>query len=238
LIREHEPWHDQDVRVLTDVVLDDCYDVQGHLDGLFPGVIVDIGAHIGAFALMCRRWFGADVEYHGIEAHPLNWELLRRNVKRFGWRPVQAHYAAIDYCVDGALLLDSFVLGGTATGGSRVVAPGEEHLTWGHPFAASPLDCTVSTLEEFCWDEGIQQIDLLKLDCEGSEHRIVDHFCGWHAVRTVVGEYHGREDWERRIKAHPVLCDWRYTELSRRNDKSIGIFLLENTEEHIGWLES
>lgn len=240
LTRANEPWKSQDAKVLRDVVLDDCYGFAEHLtigrDD--DAAIVDIGAHIGGFALMCRRCFGPQVTYHGIEAHERNWDILRRNLTNLGWQHWQANHAAIDYGIADPVLLDSIIENGTATGGSRIVSRGDDQFTWGHAFDDRPLGCSVVTLEDFCLDEGIHQIALLKLDCEGSEHRIVDNFTGWRCVRTIVGEYHGREEWERRIKNHPVLHDWRYTELSRREDKSIGVFLMENPAEQLERLDA
>ena len=226
------------------MVLDDCYGLIEHNGticrdaGLLSPTIVDIGAHIGGFALQCRRIFGPLVNYHGVEAHEQNWSILRRNLANLGWQHWRANHAAIDYGTGEPVFLDSICDSGTATGGSAVAYPWEPHTTWGHAFAARPMPCQVMSLEDFCLDEGIHQIDLLKLDCEGSEHRIIDNFTGWGAVRTIVGEYHGREEWERRIKNHPVLHDWRYTELSRRNDKSIGVFLLENPAEKLERLDA
>jgi hypothetical protein len=73
------------------------------------------------------------------------------------------------------------------------------------------------------------EISILKLDCEGAEFRLLDAPCSWlDSVSVIVGEYHDRERWEEFLNNHSRLAMWDYREVSRREDKPIGIFHLIN----------
>jgi hypothetical protein len=61
-------------------------------------------------------------------------------------------------------------------------------------------------------------IDLLKLDCEGSELDILAH-CDKSLLRTVIGEWHDRKNFFRLIAAR--FADWTFDVL---RDAEIGLF--------------
>jgi FkbM family methyltransferase len=48
------------------------------------------------------------------------------------------------------------------------------------------------TLEEIMEGLGVDHIDLLKLDCEGSEIDILQNTLSRERIRFVLGEYHDR----------------------------------------------
>jgi hypothetical protein len=66
------------------------------------------------------------------------------------------------------------------------------------------------TLEQIIAEHHLERIDVLKLDCEGSEFSILENTTSLDRIGAIVGEYHGRErflelvsrrfaDWEFRI---------------------------------------
>lgn len=216
------------MKVLREVCQHDCYRLKDLKDaGYNIRNVIDVGAHVGSFAAAVQSHWSL-VWYTGVEAHQKNWALLQANLHYLRQIPECAIHAACDYGEGTPEFLDSILLNGTATGGSAVVWPGNERLTYGHEFQPKPLACPVMSLEAIMDQAGVGQIDLLKLDCEGAEHRLVAHFTRWESVAVVVGEYHGREAWNALIQAHPVLSAWKHEELSARQDKSIGIFRLTN----------
>jgi methyltransferase family protein/methyltransferase FkbM-like protein len=70
---------------------------------------------------------------------------------------------------------------------------------------------------------GLERIDVLKLDCEGSEFSILDHTTSLDRIGAIVGEYHGRERFLELVARR--FADWEFRIL-REGD--IGTFWLIN----------
>lgn len=196
-----------DLDVLREVIEDDAYGLRG-LTGLDLRTIVDVGAHVGAFSLLAKRLFPA-ARLIAVEPNPRSAELLRHNLA--GLPGVEVHEAAVRY--DGADVLTAS-LGASASGfmapADRVdelLPPNFQDRLW--RCRAVGRVPTV-TLEELA--QGAP-IDLLKLDCEGSEHDILSRASDALLSRCglVLGELHdarGHAPFEallrRRLPGHQV----------------------------------
>jgi len=142
-------------------------------------VIIDIGAHIGSFALptMLRT---EGLTCHCFEPNPLNFEVLRRNAELNGLAPPRlvCHRQAL-YDHDGII---DFATGMTSTTGS-VGEVNVYKLREGKPryFARNEIvhnqtmPCESITLENLFAANSIASCKLLKLDCEGAEYRALFH---------------------------------------------------------------
>lgn len=189
-------------------------------------VVVDVGAHIGGFRQAVRKVTARSVHYYGFEANAKNYPFLLRNVGRF------AFHAAIDQAraTDQYAFYDSILPNGTATGASKLRVNGSRWVIDDHTVEPQPADQIPvldmgTVLDEIVRDD----IDILKLDCEGAEFRILEGPSVWlDRVSVIVGEYHDRDRWERFVANHRRLAFWDYHEVSRREDKPIGVFHLVN----------
>lgn len=153
--------HDQDI--WHSVVTHNEY---GLPDSLYKPV-VDIGAHIGAFAYACLKRGAPRVIC--VEPCPANFELLKKNLAEFGDRVtyIQAAIGAKPGRGTYHALKD-----GPNTGGG-IVKRGAG------PIKFVTLAQVVGQLQDF----------LLKLDCEGGEKELIGNPLLKRAWR-IVGEYH------------------------------------------------
>src|SRR5439155_22241051 len=55
------------------------------------------------------------------------------------------------------------------------------------------------TLEDLMQEYGVDHIDILKLDCEGSEFSILGKTTSLDRIGLIVGEYHGKEKFEQLV---------------------------------------
>jgi FkbM family methyltransferase len=134
-----------------------------------PLRVVDLGANVGLFGAYVRRRFPL-AEITAFEPHPANVEVLKRTIEANGagggWRLV----AACADVRDGTL---PFSLEGLTT--SRVDASADRTVT-------------VPAVDVFPF---LEDVDLLKIDVEGAEWRLLsDHRFTSAAARTIALEYH------------------------------------------------
>lgn len=149
-----------------------------HLNGVAPGAwddVVDVGAHIGIFAIRAAPLARRVLCY---EPDPANYALLVENTRRFS--NVRPHRQALAGRGGSATL---FVSGNPS---AHSIHPSPE----GRAGAAVSVE-TVSLSDVFTYNR-IARCDLLKLDCEGAEYEVL--FSSppglWERIERVAMEYH------------------------------------------------
>jgi hypothetical protein len=80
------------------------------------------------------------------------------------------------------------------------------------------------TLEDLMECYGLERIDVLKLDCEGSEFSILGKTTSLDRIGIIVGEYHGRERFDQLVARR--FAGWKLTIL--KDDPHFGTFWLQN----------
>lgn len=148
-------------------------------------VIVDVGAHIGCFALACLRRQARNVRCY--EADPANFSLLLENMERYSPLVVCEHQAVWRSDREEGVSLYRYE-NPTATA-MHFVRPHDPKMFKCSETAAVALD---AILRDY------QEVRLLKLDCEGSEYPILYTSKELGRVQEIVMETHekmGFEEW-------------------------------------------
>jgi FkbM family methyltransferase len=154
----------------------DCYGLN-RIDFQPGDVIIDIGAHIGMFAIYAALRF-PQVVIHAFEPFPENFERLKQNLDRNGITTVRINQQAVSG--DGRLLemvTDALNSGGS-TCHSRTL---EYERRTGIPS---------TTLDQIFDSLGVDKCKLLKIDCEGSEYEILFSTHSLSKVEYLSGEFH------------------------------------------------
>lgn len=147
-----------DERIANEVIRQDCYDCATWLTK-GPVTIVDVGGHIGSFS----RWMALRMP----QARIFTFEMDESN---------------IGVCEQN-LALPNVTLMRAALGprSGRVVRgpvhtdnTGGGHVEWNRHASEEHDSVRAVGIHDFLSDQGIEYIDLLKLDCEGSEFPIID----------------------------------------------------------------
>ncbi len=180
--RIHLSGHPHDVITLFVILVREDY-------GRFPpgGMVVDIGANLGAFALYAARRGARTVLAY--EPNGAAFRCLQRNIEVNGLsgtiRPRQLAVAAVAG-QNVRFPLAPSVYNRIATEEER----GEFEIV------------RTTTLAEILAREAVQGIDLLKLDCEGAEYDILFSAAplDMSRVREIRMEYHSGRDTE--LKTH------------------------------------
>lgn len=233
---EHHRYHDvfvrtnfstQDKTVVDEVICNDGYKTSLRPTLGDGEIVVDIGAHIGAFAKLWHKK-NPKAKIICVEACPENIPTLRKNCGEFA----TIIQAACVYMKSEAALLNSVCQDTAATGGSFVV-PVESmpthHVDNHHWRDARQL--RKITIEEIMSECQIERIDVLKLDCEGSEFSILGETTSLEKVSLILGEYHGAERWNKLLSSK-FSSGWRYALMWSHEgfNGGLGIFHLESEQ--------
>jgi FkbM family methyltransferase len=166
-----------DVHAVREVFADRTYELSPAAREALGGecrVIADLGSHIGASVAWFRAQFPA-ARIIGFEPNPRSYRKLADVA--VGWPGVDVHRVAI----------------AGAPGRRRLSIPSDEQINArlaadGANGAGPEVDCL--TLAQACDRAGVERIDLLKLDIEGSELEVLRAFPGLDRVRVTIGEFH------------------------------------------------
>jgi FkbM family methyltransferase len=160
-------------------LLGDCYGLN-RIDFKPGDVVIDIGAHIGFFAIYTALRY-PEVLIHSFEPFPENYELLQQNLERNGITTVRTYQQGVSG--DGRLLemVTNPQNSGSSTYYSRTLQYGR---TTGIPS---------TTLDQIFDSLSLDKCKLLKIDCEGSEYEILFSTCSLAKVEYLSGEFHQNE---------------------------------------------
>lgn len=142
-------------------------------------VVLDVGAHVGSFSYLavCRH----AREVHAFEPNPENYDLLVKNMIRFP----EVH------CYKQGIVGND----GVGVGKLRSHEPTE---TWSGISNNGTIDIDCVAIDDVL--NRIGKVDIMKIDCEGSEFPIFRTLRQWDKIGEICGEFHdgacGGDRWE------------------------------------------
>ena len=169
---------DDDRWVIPEVIDFDMYCVKSRFVDLEPdepSYVIDCGAHIGAFSIMCVKYL-RNVEVIAFEPNPDSFRYLNENARKFG--KIQALNKAVAI-TNGTLDLYS-----------------PDQSDWSGRWTSIPNANEHLTVEAIDIFSFIRQLDrevfILKLDIEGYEERLIDSVQenDLKIIRSIIVETH------------------------------------------------
>lgn len=155
-------------------------------------IIVDIGSYIGDFALYCAHYLGAKVVAY--EPTTENFEVLKKNLDL---NPKLAgRIAAVNRGVASTpeVVANVEIIGREVHASSSLYENNE---------ATEKRTFECDTIEEIFNKNGLDKVDLLKIDCEGGEYDIIPATPTkvLERVHSLVYEWHTIPGWEPRLES-------------------------------------
>ena len=168
-----------DLAVINEASILNPYLSAGHTTVAADAVVVDIGANIGDFVLQAARLCPAGRVF-AIEPVSEHVEMIQENVR--------LNEVSNVICVKRAI--------GAGDGMIQVRLLGNRSSTAQSGEEGATEDVAMTSLERFLTDEGLDRIDLLKLDCEGAEWDILPAAeAVLPRVRQIAMEFHSGRGW-------------------------------------------
>jgi len=142
--------------------------------------VVDVGAHIGAFSLLAGRRVGPKGRVLAFEPSPKTYALLERNLRANGLPWIKARPVAI---ADADAEVDLYVAddpGNNPSADTLTSRPGRRAVR-----------VRTLRLDDVLAEENVERVDVLKIDAEGAELRVLDGAAKTLArTRRLVMEVH------------------------------------------------
>lgn len=164
--------------------------------GFFPfyqnATIVDIGAHYGYFSIFAAKNSGPHASVFSIEPSKNNYYHLQENVTANGIKNIKTFNLAI----------------GSERGTTTLYTGNNQNHSLFENYRLLDQNrkseiVTVNTLELFMSENGIENIDFLKIDCEGAEYSIIEsapkHV--FEKIKTISMEFHDMKN-EKQTAEH------------------------------------
>jgi FkbM family methyltransferase len=144
---------------------------------LRPGMtMLDIGAHVGYYAVAAARLVGERGRVLAFEPNPRIFTMLQRNVANYP--AVQPLQMAVSDSTGTAELFDYLVLSGSASlhYDAELLEREQANIQkdaiaprLGQQFAAQKYSVETARLDDVLADKGIETVDFIKMDIEGAE---------------------------------------------------------------------
>lgn len=129
-----------------------------------PRVVFDVGAHKGHYARMVRR-LSPDAQVYAFEPHPATFKILQECAREYRFT---AFPLGISDTKGKLTLYDHADRDGSSHASFYKTVIEELH---GHRAVQHQVE--VTTLDDFAATHGVERIDLLKIDTEGNELRVL-----------------------------------------------------------------
>ncbi|MEK6680938.1 MAG: FkbM family methyltransferase [Nitrospirota bacterium] len=178
-----------------------------------PKVILDIGGNIGISSIYLANIF-SQARIFTFEPLPDNFAILTRNISSY-------------------FNIKAFPIALGRSDGVMEMYRSDNHLNFGgFSFYEEGSDTTfkinvdVRNVNSFLTELGINQVDMIKIDTEGSEYDIITSFNEniLQSVKWIIGELHGERDFE----VLTYLSKWFDIELKKSLKKRLFIFIACN----------
>lgn len=157
-------------------------------------VVFDCGAYVGTYALWASKQVGETGRVFAFEPDPENYDILTENILRNNVANVIPVNAGL-WESTGEVSFESGQ--GVA---SKIGGDGRK--------------IKVYSLEGFCAERGLVEVDFVKMDVEGAEVKVIEgsrEFIRTHSMNFAIASYHiTEEDWQTSVLLEPLFRELGY----------------------------
>ncbi len=208
----------------TDFLYQEIFEDNGYLKhglAVLPGdCVFDVGANIGLFSLCMAR---EQVQVHAFEPMPEVYEVMRLNTRMYSdtirtypcglsdapGQETFTYYPNVTILSGAHADLEEEIgvvrsyLSGENDGHEHQVNDAEVDELLRARLETREVRCQLRTISEIIAEQGIKTIDLLKIDVEKMEHKVIEGIAAkdWPKIRQMVIEVHDIENRAQQMQA-------------------------------------
>lgn len=203
------------IDIIYDMYITNDHQQVSGFDGTDASIVVDVGANEGYY-LMRIKGRNPDVVIYAFEPNPGAFANLEHNVSHNNLEQVFLHQTAVSDITEEEpfQLVDEI----TAIGGFRIWG----YRPWLDPARIRTVTVPTITLDEAL--EGVGDIDILKIDVEGAEYRVLKGAqTTLPRIKRIVVECHGEDS---REKVRRYLLERGYTLALEQEGEMVDLYFV------------
>lgn len=128
-------------------------------------IVVDVGAHIGKYTIIASKMVGSKGKVIAIEAHPVNYDILKKNIVINRLNNV----VALNYAVHSKETMVKLYEPGQEEGFTIYNTIMSERTSRNQKY----IEVKANTLDSLLLLNGINQVNWIKIDVEGAEYEVL-----------------------------------------------------------------
>jgi FkbM family methyltransferase len=129
-------------------------------------IVVDVGAHIGKYTIIASKMVGSKGKVIAIEAHPVNYDILKKNIVI----NKLSNVIALNYAVYSTEILVKLYEPGQEQGFTIYNTIMTDRISSN---SQKYIQVKANTLDSLLLENGINQVNWIKIDVEGAEYEVL-----------------------------------------------------------------
>ncbi len=129
-------------------------------------IVVDVGAHIGRYTIIASKMIGFRGKVIAIEAHPANYDILKRNIAL----NKLSNVIALNYAVHSRKIMVKLYEPGQEEGFTIYNTIMSDRTTLNNQ---KYIEVKADTLDSLLLENGIKEVNWIKIDVEGAEYEVL-----------------------------------------------------------------
>ncbi len=178
--------------------------------------VVDVGAHAGFFSIYARS-LNPKIKIFAIEPEPRNIEAFNNHI--------------LINKISGVELIEAALAGESGVRRLEVAEDSHNHkLADGFPEGAQSVIVKAASFADFCEQNRIKRISLMKLDIEGGEYEVFEAMseADLAIVNYIVLEYHMGREKSKEIEGKLRIHGFAVQVFPSKFDKTMGFIFAHN----------
>jgi FkbM family methyltransferase len=130
-------------------------------------IVVDVGAHIGKYTIIASKMVGSKGKVIAIEAHPVNYDILKQNMEL----NKLSNVIALNYAVHSQETTVKLYESGQEEGFTiyNTIMTDRTKTSRNQKY----IEVKANTLDSLLFENGIKEVNWIKIDVEGAEYEVV-----------------------------------------------------------------
>ena len=129
-------------------------------------IVVDVGAHIGKYTIIASKMVGSKGKVIAIEAHPVNYDILKQNIEL----NKLSNVIALNYAVHSQETMVKLYEPGQEEGFTIYNTIMSDRISLNNQ---KYIEVKANTLDSLLFENGTKEVNWIKIDVEGAEYEVL-----------------------------------------------------------------